>query len=104
MSGRFAQFGFLGSAGEVATSSVLVWVSGCLLPPTRMSADDASEGDGASSPHNLLPNGNFDDGTSLPWTTSFTAPGDGEAKVVDGALCVDIRNVGVNRWDAQLRH
>ena len=98
MSGLFAQ-----RMSAAVVSGVLVWVSaGCLLPPSRMSADAAGEGD-SGSPHNLLANGSFDDGTSLPWTSSFTAPADGEAAVVDGALCLDIRNPGVNRWDAQLR-
>ena len=105
MSGLIAQRASIASAVALPfLAGVLVLVSaGCLLPPSRMSADAADEGDG-SSPHNLLPNGTFEDGTSLPWTSSFTAPGDGEATVVDGALCLDIRHAGVNRWDAQLRH
>lgn len=68
-------------------------------------AAGASAGaDDPRSPHNLLANGTFDGGVSLPWTSSFTAPGDGDSNVVDGALCLAIRNVGKNRWDAQLRH
>lgn len=54
--------------------------------------------------NNLLKNTDFNDGTSLPWTSSFTAPGEGEASVKDGAYCLDIKNVGVNAWDAQIRH
>lgn len=58
----------------------------------------------AISGHNLILKETFKDGKSLPWTTSFTSPGDGEASAQNGELCVELRNVGVNRWDAQLRH
>jgi endoglucanase len=54
--------------------------------------------------HNLLKASSFDDGKSVPWTTSFTAPADGSANMEQGALCVDVKNVGSNPWDAQLRH
>jgi endoglucanase len=46
----------------------------------------------------------FDDGISVPWTTSFTAPADGAADVESGALCVNVTNKGKNNWDAQFRH
>ena len=59
---------------------------------------------GAGGGGNLLPNGTFDDGSSLPWTTSFTAPGDGKANVENGELCVEVTNKGSNNWDAQFRH
>jgi endoglucanase len=91
----------------VACGAILLSVlhAGCLLPPSRMSAAGAGAGeDDPRSPHNLLANGTFDGGVSLPWTSSFTAPGDGDSSVVDGALCLDIRNGGANRWDAQIRH
>ncbi|MEP6654066.1 MAG: carbohydrate binding domain-containing protein, partial [Myxococcales bacterium] len=58
----------------------------------------------AISGHNLILKETFKDGKSLPWTTSFSIPSDGEASVQNGELCVELRNVGVNRWDAQLRH
>jgi endoglucanase len=67
-------------------------------------SSDATASAGAESQHNLLGNGTFDGGVSLPWGTSFTTPGDGTSKVVDGAFCVDVTNAGVNRWDAQFRH
>src|SRR5688572_28979008 len=54
--------------------------------------------------NNLLKASSFDDGKSVPWTTSFTAPADGSANVEKGALCVEVKNVGSNPWDAQLRH
>jgi endoglucanase len=60
--------------------------------------------DKAMSPHNLIANATFNDGTSLPWTVSFTAPGVGDAQIVDNFLCVNVKNKGANNWDAQLRH
>jgi endoglucanase len=56
------------------------------------------------SGHNLILKETFKDGKSLPWTTSFTQPGDGQATVENGELCVAVTNPGTNRWDAQLRH
>lgn len=53
---------------------------------------------------NLLAASNFDDGKSVPWTTSFSAPADGSADVKNGAYCVTVTNKGVKRWDAQFRH
>lgn len=53
---------------------------------------------------NLLKASSFDDGVSVPWTTSFTAPAAGDAEVRDGQLCVTVRHAGTNNWDAQLRH
>lgn len=58
----------------------------------------------ASAQHNLLKNGSFDAGTSLPWMTSFTEPASGEASIQDGMLCLRVDNKGTNRWDAQIRH
>lgn len=56
------------------------------------------------SKHNLIANATFNDGTSLPWTVSFTSPGEGSAKVDGDALCLTVNNRGANNWDAQLRH
>ena len=64
----------------------------------------AVPGDIAISPHNLIANATFEDGSSLPWTSSFSEPARGEVGVVDGALCLRIDNRGVNNWDAQVRH
>jgi len=52
----------------------------------------------------LLKASTFDDGISVPWTTSFTAPADGAAQVESGALCVNVTNKGKDNWDAQFRH
>jgi endoglucanase len=56
------------------------------------------------SGHDLLKNNTFDGGKYIPWTTSFTAPGEGTAAVKDGQFCVTVTNKGVNPWDAQARH
>ncbi|HEX2733086.1 MAG TPA: glycoside hydrolase family 9 protein [Polyangiaceae bacterium] len=53
---------------------------------------------------NLLKASTFEDGRALPWMASFSAPAAGEAKVDNGAYCIDIENAGTNRWDAQVRH
>ncbi len=53
---------------------------------------------------NLLKVATFDGGKSAPWSAVFSSPGEGEAAIRDGAYCLQIRNAGQNRWDAQLRH
>ncbi len=53
---------------------------------------------------NLVKNASFSDGTSLPWTVSFSTPADGKSAIEDGALCVHVENKGANAWDAQVRH
>jgi len=64
----------------------------------------AVPGDIAINPHNLIANATFEDGSSLPWTSSFSDPARGEVGVDEGALCLRIDNRGNNNWDAQLRH
>lgn len=92
------------------SGSVLAAVCALSCTP-RSSAPVASGGDGetssatvASAGGNLLKASTFDDGVSVPWTTSFTAPADGGAEVQDGALCVTVKAKGTNNWDAQFRH
>ena len=58
----------------------------------------------AAAGGNLLKASTFDDGVSVPWTTSFTTPADGAADVESGALCVKVTNKGKDNWDAQFRH
>lgn len=53
---------------------------------------------------NLVKNADFETGTSLPWTSSFTQPASGEAFVEDGAYCLRVDNPGGSAWDAQVRH
>jgi endoglucanase len=56
------------------------------------------------SGHDLIKNVTFATGKYIPWTTSFTAPGNGRAFVKDAQFCVEITNKGTNPWDAQARH
>jgi endoglucanase len=75
----------------------------------RAAAPVTRSGDGPSTTAedtggNLLKAGRFDDGVSVPWTTSFTQPATGSAEVKDGALCVNVAQKGSHAWDAQLRH
>ena len=90
-----------GGGLTATTSSGESKLSGWNDPPTNGSP-------GVNPPplsgHNLIAKSTFKDGKSLPWTTSFTEPGDGEASVEGGELCVNVKSVGVNRWDAQLRN
>jgi len=72
--------------------------------PSVSSEFPAVPGDIAINPHNLIANATFGDGTSLPWTSSYSEPARGEVAVVDGALCLRIDNRGNNNWDAQVRH
>src|SRR6476620_11046804 len=59
---------------------------------------------GEKDPTNLLANATFDGSISVPWTSSFTAPGGGKASVKDGEYCLLVTNEGKNPWDAQVRH
>ncbi|HKP61254.1 MAG TPA: glycoside hydrolase family 9 protein [Polyangiales bacterium] len=76
----------------------------CLIPATRMRSGDpaAAASDGAG--HNLLANATFDNGISLPWSTSFTIPATGDSSIQNDAFCVRVTEAGKNRWDAQFRH
>lgn len=68
--------------------------------PTAQNKSDAP----GDPTHNLLHNMDFSTGSMLPWLTSFSAPAEGEGMVKDGALCVNVKAGGTNRWDAQVRH
>jgi endoglucanase len=55
--------------------------------------------------HNLVYNGDFSKGArSLPWNGELSKPAEGRTFVDKGELCLEVKNRGVNRWDAQLRH
>jgi len=56
----------------------------------------------ANAKHSLLKNASFQEGSSLPWLTSFSAPATGSTDVQDGALCLTMSDKGKNAWDAQL--
>lgn len=92
--------------------SSLVSVLACAVACTPRGAVPVnSGGDGETSTAaaapaggNLLKASTFDNGVSVPWTTSFTAPAAGSAEVKNRALCVTVKNQGTNNWDAQFRH
>jgi endoglucanase len=87
--------------------AVLATATGCKKKDSGGGAqgpDSASGTAAGAGGGNLIKNADFSDGTSLPWTSSFTQPAVGEAQVKDGALCLRIDNVGANPWDAQVRH
>ena len=87
--GRAARLGDVGSAP-----------TGTRRRPTARRASTCR-----SCPGNeLLNNTDFDGGKYIPWTTSFTAPGNGNGFVKDGQFCVDVTNKGKDPWDAQMRH
>src|SRR6187399_2223875 len=93
-------------------------VSALVVLATAVSAvgcKKSAGGDGAATPAgpgsvapppggNLLKASTFEDGRSLPWMASFSAPAAGESKVDNGAYCIVVENAGTNRWDAQVRH
>ncbi len=83
--------------------SVAGLVSSCLLPKSGVQ-EGASDDGTLTQENNLIANATFPGKTYLPWTTSFTAPGIGSGKIVDGAFCLEVENKGKNNWDAQFRH
>src|SRR4051812_23500968 len=91
--------GISAPGGLVAAAMV-----GCAGTTAENGAGAASAPDLRAAGNNLVQNATFDDGTSLPWTTSFSAPADGKASVEKGAFCLRIENKGPNAWDAQVRH
>jgi endoglucanase len=85
-----------------ALSLAMVLLAACLIP--RSSMQTAGGQAALAESHNLLLASNFENGRSVPWASSFTAPGSGELAVQSGALCLRIDDKGTNAWDAQIRH
>ncbi len=40
----------------------------------------------------------------MPWNGELSKPAEGRTFVDKGELCMEVKNRGPNRWDAQLRH
>ena len=79
------------------------WVA--LLSP--IACDPKTQQEATSVPPsggNLIKNADFETGSSLPWTPSFTPPAEGEAVVRNGWYCLRVANKGKSPWDAQVRH
>jgi endoglucanase len=94
--------------GALLASAASSGCSAAAVPAEEPGAAPAAPGEVDQAPPagggNLIKNGTFEDGTSLPWTTSFSAPADGKASIDKGALCLEVTNKGDNSWDAQIRH
>lgn len=54
--------------------------------------------------HNLIRNSGFDDGSATPWKASVSGSARGQARVQDGAYCMQADAAGEISWDLQLRH
>lgn len=81
-------------------------LTGCKKKGSSAAADASAQlqQGGVPAGGNLIKNADFEDGTSLPWNSSFTQPAHGEAFVQGGAYCLRVDDPGVNAWDAQVRH
>ena len=86
-------------------------VAACKPAPPKTAGAAASGGPAAGPApaplvgHNLVYNGDFARGArSLPWNGELSKPAEGRSFVANGELCMEIKNRGLNRWDAQLRH
>jgi len=74
------------------------------LPPGQTAGTAPDKAPPALIGHNLLYNESFSEGSrALPWTSSFSDPATGSSFVENGELCIEVKEKGVNRWDAHLR-
>jgi len=94
--------------GNLLRASAALLLLGCTKQSDFVAYKVPEELKGGPRPleaaNNLLKASDFNDGRSVPWTTSFTAPADGSAEVKQGAYCVHVKHAGTKRWDAQFRH
>jgi endoglucanase len=95
--------GIVGGALGLLTSSCVIQPPSA-VPSESSSAVAAPPAEAAPVGGNLLKAFDFQDGKSVPWMTSFSAPASGTAAVKDGAYCVTVDKPGENPWDAQFRH
>ncbi len=84
--------------------AVALTATGCVPKSSGAPGSAAADASGIPVGGNLLKNATFENGATLPWTTSFTPPANGSFVVTDGAACVTINEGGSNNWDAQIRH
>ncbi len=94
----------LGSAAWVSVVCAVACTPRSGVPVAKVDTSKTAGADVSVLGGNLLKASTFDDAVSVPWMTSFTAPGDGNAEIEGGALCVTVTNAGKNAWDAQFRH
>lgn len=100
---RFA-IALIAGLGASCASSAAPPQTASTMTPAAANSPAGEAPPAATGGDSLVKNGDFEEGSSLPWTTSFTAPGDGKADVENGELCIDVTNKGTNAWDAQFRH
>jgi endoglucanase len=62
-----------------------------------------SVGDPGKHGENILKNGEFAEGTALPWTTNFDSPAAGKAELDNEELCFAVTAAGRNTYDVLLR-
>ncbi len=104
------------SAGTSALVSLAVLATlttgGCRppnMPPPTTGPNAGGAVDPAAAPkplagHNLLYNEGFTQGSrALPWSGEFGNGAEGKAKITNGELCMEVRQKGKARWDAQLK-
>ncbi len=95
----------MSNRGSIAWLVGWLAVSSAACDATTANAPvDTPAGESGAKGTNLIKKATFADGTSLPWTTSFSAPAEGKASVEKGAFCLRVENKGTNAWDAQVRH
>jgi len=95
----------IGNIACVSLLAVSFALGGCVSK--KRGRPGQTQGGGSGNPdaaHTLLGQTDFNDGTSLPWTLSFTPPAKGFAAVENGAYCLHVENKGSAKWDAQVRH
>jgi len=84
-----------GAAGGKGAAAV-----GAVPPASGTLAPGAAERAG----NNIFWNETFEEGTPLPWSTTFAPPAAGSARVVGEELCLKIDAAGSNTYDVVLRH
>ncbi len=87
-----------GCAGADANVPSPQSAPGAAAPRGKM-APGASSAEG----NNLFANSSFGEGTMLPWAADLSAPAAGDARVVNGELCLQIQKGGANPYDIVLR-
>ncbi len=102
-----------GSAVFSGRRALIAWAAlalslGCARPVPEAATPSPGASAALVAPppagNNLLKESTFEQGKSVPWMTSFTAPAAGSSEVTDGAYCVTVTEKGQNPWDAQFRH
>lgn len=85
-----------------ALAGALLAAHGCTTVGAAGEGEAAPSGPGKGG--NLIKNADFESGSSLPWTPSFTPPAKGDAVVENGWYCLKVEHKGSSPWDAQVRH